>query len=499
MNVKLSKTRFIAGRQCELRLWNDVHRRDLATAWSDTQQAIFDRGTRIGELAQARYPGGVLVGYKPWEREPAIAETQRLMADESVPAIYEAAIEHRGLYARVDVLLRNGSSWDLIEVKGSTRPDKEVFLQDVAVQYWAATGAGLDIASAGVLVLNREYIHEGGDYDLQRLFRFGDATEFCIQAHAEIEADVDRFQAMLAAEHPPDIGIGDHCFSPYECPYYAHCSAGLPVPDYPVTSLYRLRAPQRDELARAEIEEIADIPDDFSLNELQSRMRRAVIDGRPWISPGLRSVLDTLEAPACFLDFEAFQPALPRYAGTRPFDAIPFLYSVHRRASNGALEHDEYLHATDSDPRRAIAERLLEDLGTAGSIVVYSSYERRMINDLIAANPDLAAPLQSLIDRLWDLLPVVRNHYYHPDLHGSFSIKAVLPVVNPEAGWSDLDIADGMAAAMAYENALETRDAGQREQTFDQLRAYCQQDTLAMVDLYDALKKIADNNEGERQ
>ena len=139
MYVKLSKTRFIAGRQCELRLWNDVHRRDLATAWSDTQQAIFDRGTRIGELAQARYPGGVLVGYKPWEREPAIAETQRLMADESVPAIYEAAIEHRGLYARVDVLLRNGPSWDLIEVKGSTRPDKEVFLQDVAVQYWGKT------------------------------------------------------------------------------------------------------------------------------------------------------------------------------------------------------------------------------------------------------------------------------------------------------------------------------------------------------------------------
>ena len=494
MNVKLSKTRFIAGRQCELRLWNDVHRRDLATPWGDTQQAIFDRGTRIGELAQARYPGGVLVGYKPWEREPAIAETQRLMADESVPAIYEAAIEHRGLYARVDVLLRNGSSWDLIEVKGSTRPDKEVFLQDVAVQYWAATGAGLDIASAGVLVLNREYIHEGGDYDLQGLFRFGDATEFCIQAHAEIEADVDRFQAMLVAEQPPDIAIGDHCFSPYECPYHAHCSAGLPVPDYPVTSLYRLRAPQREELARAEIEEIAEIADDFSLNELQSRMRRAVIDGRPWISPGLRSALDTLEAPACFLDFEAFQPALPRYAGTHPFDAIPFLYSVHRRAPNGALEHGEYLHATESDPRRAIAERLIDDLGTAGSIVVYSGYERRMLNDLIDANPDLAAPLQSLIDRLWDLLPVVRNHYYDPEFHGSFSIKAVLPVLNEEMGWSDLDIADGMAAAMAYENALQLEDESERAATFDQLRAYCCQDTLAMVQLYDALNEIADNS-----
>ncbi len=499
MNVNLSKSRFIAGQQCELRLWNDVYRRELATAWGDTQQAIFDRGTRIGELACKRYPGGVMVGYKPWEREAAIAETRRLMGDESVPAIYEAAIEHKKLYARVDILVRNGSAWDLVEVKASTRPDKEVFLQDVAVQYWAAIGAGLDITSAGVLVLNRAYVHEGGDYDLQRLFGFGDATEFCIQAHAGIEADVSRFQAMLAARHPPEIGIGDHCFSPYECPYYANCSAGLPVPDYPVTSLYRLRAPQREELARAEIEEIAEIPDDFALNELQSRMRRSIIDGRPWISPGLQAVLENLDTPAYFLDFEAFQPALPRYAGTRPFDAIPFLYSVHRRAADGELEHHEYLHEIDSDPRRAIAERLLDDLGTSGRIVVYSGYDRQMINDLIAANPNLAAPLQSLLDRLWDLLPVVRANYYHPDLHGSFSIKAVLPVVNPEAGWSDLDIADGMAAAMAYENALGISDSEQREKTFNQLRAYCRQDTLAMVELYDALKEIAVNNEGEQK
>lgn len=494
MNAKLSKTRFIAGRQCELRLWNDVHRRELATAWGDTQQAIFDRGTRIGELAQARYPGGVLVGYKPWEREPAVAETQRLMADASVPAIYEAAIEHKGLYARVDVLVRNGTGWDLVEVKASTRPDKEVFLQDVAVQYWAATGAGLEITSAGVLVLNREYVYDGGDYDLQRLFRFGDATEFCIQAHAEIEADVGRFQAMLVADQPPDIRIGDHCFSPYDCPYYAHCSAGLPVPDYPVTSLSRLRAPQREALARAEIEEIADIPEDFELNQLQSRMRRCVIDGRPWISPGLQSELQTLKTPAWFLDFEAFQPALPQYAGTRPLDAIPFLYSIHCQDADGKLIHRDYLHPEKTDPRPAIARKLIDDLGESGSIVVYSGYERRMLNDLIRACPRNADALQKLIDRLWDLLPVVRNHYYDPQFHGSFSIKAVLPVLNEEMGWSDLDIADGMAAAMAYENALQHEGESARAETFDQLRAYCHQDTLAMVQLYQALSEIAENS-----
>ncbi|NKI35156.1 DUF2779 domain-containing protein [Wenzhouxiangella sp. XN79A] len=497
MSARLSKTRFIAGRQCELRLWNDIHRRELATPWGETQQAVFDRGTRVGELACQRYPGGTLVGYKPWEREPAIAETQRLMQDPSVPAIYEAAFEHHGLYVRVDVLARNGSGWDLIEVKASTRPEKEVFQQDVAVQYWTLTGAGLDIVNAGVLVLNRDYLYEGGDYDLRQLFRFGDATEHCIEVQGAIEADVQRFQAMLGADQPPDIAVGDHCFTPYECPYYAHCCAGLPELDHPVSSLYRLRASQREALDALGVEEIADIPSDFDLNAVQARMRQAVIEGTPWISPRLHDELRTLTPPAYFLDFEAFMPALPPYPGTRPFQSLPFLYWIHKQAPDGSLEHLDYLHEEPTDPRRAIAERLIEDLGDHGSIVVYSAYERRMINDLIEACPDRAERLEAIRERLWDLLPIVRNNFYHPDFQGSYSIKAVLPVVDPDSGWAELEIADGMAAAMAYENALEITGAEQRDEVFAELKAYCEQDTEAMVRLHHALLQISKTSRGE--
>jgi predicted RecB family nuclease len=496
MTARLSKTRFIAGQQCELRLWNDIHHRDLATPWGEAQQAIFDRGTRIGELACARYPGGVLVGYKPWERDQAIAETQRLMADASIPAIYEAAFEHRGLYVRVDILVRNGDAWDLVEVKASTKPEKEVFLQDVAVQYWTLIGAGLTISRAGVLVLNRDYVYAGGDYDLQQLFRFGDATEHCIDSLDAIDADVERLQTMIEADAPPNISVGDHCFTPYECPYYAHCSAGLPQPDYPVSSLYRLRARQRDELAESGIEEIADIPDDFDLNAFQQRMRQSVITGQPWISPDLATELATLQYPASFLDFEAFMPPLPQYPCTRPFDSFPFLYSIHCLEEDGSLEHRDYLHTNNSDPRRAIAERLINDLGPTGSIVVYSAYERRMINDLIAACPDLAEPLLAIRDRLWDLLPIVRNHYYHPDFHGSFSIKTVLPVLDPESGWAELEIADGMAAAIAYEDAIRSDDVERHAQVFEHLQAYCAQDTLAMFKLYAALLNLVEINAG---
>ena len=488
---QLSKSRFIAGIQCPLRLWNDINRRDLATPWSDTQQAIFDRGTAIGELAQERYPGGTLVGFKPWERSEAIAETNRLLADSSVPAIYEAALQHEGVFVRVDILARNGDGWDLIEVKASTRPEKEVFQRDAAIQYWVATGAGLTIHEAGILVLNRDYVYSGGSYDLEQLFRFGDATEFC---QDELEATgeaVAKFHEMLADTEPPEIEIGDHCFTPYECPYYGACTADLEFPDHPITDLYRLNGSRRLQLEALGVETIPDIPEDFDLTPMQDRTRQAVVSGKPWQCPGLGEALQSPDWPLYYLDFEAWQPALPPYVGMRPFQAIPFQFSAHLEDYEGEISHSEYLHDQPTDPRRPLAEALLKALGTSGSIVVYSGYERRMINTLAEALPDLCDALMAMNERLWDLLPVIRDHYYHPEFRGSFSIKSVLPALVAGQHWSGLAIADGMSAAVAYENALADDDFERREKVFADLREYCAQDTRTMVDLVRELRERA--------
>jgi len=481
----------MAGLQCTLKLYNDVYRRELATPWSDTQLAIFERGTAIGELACQRYPGGQLVGFKPWERAEALAETDRLMSDRSVPAIYEAAIEHQGVFVRVDILVRNGDGWDLVEVKASTTPDKEAFLEDVAIQHWVLTGAGLKVRRAGVLVLNREYVYPGGDYDLDELFVFGDATEYCLAEHERIGQQVAEFHGVLASEQPPGIPIGDHCFAPYDCPYYASCTAGMSFPDHPISELYRLTGKRRDRLVDMGIETIEEIPESFELTATQERMRQAVLEGRPWQSSRLGHELDEAAGPLHFLDFEAWMPALPPYPGMSPFQATPFQFSVHVESADGGLVHREYLHEENSDPRRPLAEALLEAMGDAGSIVVYSSYERTMINALAAALPDLEHDLRALNERLWDLLPVIRNHYYHPQFHGSFSIKKVLPVLVPGQDWSELEISEGQAAALAYEQALSERDSKARERIFEALRAYCAQDTHAMVGLMEKLRELA--------
>ena len=489
--TRLSKSRFIAGQQCPLRLWNDVYRRDLATPPDATLQTIFDRGTAVGDLAQQRWPGGVLVGFKPWEREQAIAATNKLMADSAVPAIYEAAIEHQGVFIRVDILARNGAGWDLIEVKAATRGEKEVFQEDIAVQHWVATGAGLDVRQAGILVLDRSYVYPGGEYDLDQLFGFFDASEQCLVAAGRIGEEVRGFHDMLARPNPPEIPIGDHCFTPYECPYYAHCSDGIEFPKNGLDQLHRLHPNRRAELEALGIDRIEDIPPDFDLNEMQERIRQAVITGQAWQCGRLTEALTQVDWPLYYLDFEAFQPALPRYAGTRPFQAIPFQFSLHHETPDGELQHLEYLHTEDSDPRPALAHYLVSAVGDTGSIVVYSGYERRMLNELAAAVPELATELEAVKARLWDLLPVIREHFYHPDFHGSFSIKAVLPAVLPGRNWSKLAISDGMAAAAAYESALDNLDSPEAQQTFRELHSYCRMDTQAMVDLRRELTRIA--------
>lgn len=484
MPPTLSKSRFMSGLQCELKLWNDAFRRDLAAQPSPQLQAIFDAGSAVGRLAQQRWPGGVEVGYKPWQRQPAVAQTQKLMADPEVPAIYEAAFLANDLYVRVDILARTADGWDLIEVKSSTRPEKEVFLQDLSVQYWVLQQLGIPVRQAGILVIDNTYVYPGGEYDLAQLFRFHEATEHCQEQCDWVAREVERLHGVLALNEPPDISVGDHCFRPYDCPYYEHCSAGLPVLEHPLSDLYRLNPAGRERLSALGVESIPEIPDDYPLNEIQSRIREAVRTGQPWQSPELRDRLAEVQWPIYYLDFEAWSPALPRYAGTRPYQAIPFQYSLHiQRETGGALEHQEFLHTEATDPRPELIEALLSVIGMSGSIVVYSGYERRILGELATLFPAHEEELRAVSDRLWDLLPIIQQHYYHPGFRGSFSIKSVLPALLPEPGWSQLDIKGGMSAVIEYERALAESDDEVRDGIFDALRAYCAQDTLAMVKL----------------
>ena len=491
---RLSKTRYISGCQCHLKLWYDCFERDLGADVDAVTQAIFDTGHEVGRLARQRYPGGVLVEADHLHAEDAIAQTRALLADESVPAIFEAAIEHRGVLIRADVLERSTrGGFNLIEVKSGTTV-KDVHEHDVAVQMWVLRGAGVDVASVGLLTLGRGYVFDGKSLDVYRLFRFHNLDDEVGEHLPWIGEDVTLLRSMLSSKRAPKIEPGDHCFEPYGCGYYEFCTRAWEYLEHPITDLPRLRNTRLEQLQSQEIEEIGDIPDEFRLSNRQAIVRQSVITGKEYVAPQLQEELFPVSYPIRYLDFESFSPAIPRYAGTRCYDTIPFQFSIHTEDGDGNVSQREFLWTKACDPRRPLAEALLDALGDDGTVCVYSGFERRVIKALSRDLPDLSPDLDALLERLWDLLKVVERNYYHPDFHGSFSIKQVLPVLVPEMSYEGLAIGDGREASAAYQNSLDCDDRQERQRIHQALRQYCGQDTLAMLALRRALVEKASAN-----
>lgn len=486
----LSKSRYVAGLQCHLRVWYDRHRPELREAPSEELQAIFDQGHAVGGLATQLFPGGVLVAEDHTRGHEARELTQQLMSRGDVPAVFEAAFVHGGTQVRIDALRRRpGERWDIIEVK-STASVKQTHLDDVAVQYWVAKGAGVKVSRAYVCTLNTAYVFDGVQLDLQRLFSLHDVTKEVRARQPGITPGVRDMIGVLQSVHPPAVSPGAHCDSPYECPYIAHCRRGLepvlnPLEDLP--NLSAKKASRLRELGVTTVEGLDGTPEEFRLSQLQARVRDCVRTGTEYVGPGLEGALAEPAYPIHHLDFEAFNPAIPRYADTSPYQALPFQWSNHIENRDGHVRHEGYLSAQDRDPREELAVALLRSVGRVGTICSYSPYERQVISGLAHHLPKYARRLRALLPRLWDLLPIIRRHYYHPNFHGSFSIKTVLPVLVPSLSYDGLEVADGIQAGRAYLEAITTSDPARKGRLLGALRAYCAQDTMAMVELRRAL------------
>lgn len=481
----------MSGMQCHLRLWNDVYQRRLATSVSETLQAIFDQGHEVGNLACRLYPKGKLVQADPRDFNAASNETKLLLADHSVSAIFEAAFKYLGVQCSVDILEKlSDGSYHIIEVKSATKP-KPIYVLDAAIQYWILTGCGLKVTKVSVMTLNSDYVR-GQRLSLRSLFKLHLCSDEVNQLQASLRSNVTAMKQMLLAEGPPNIPTGPHCTEPYDCPYFDHCSQDDPVYDHPISELGRTQRSILEELNRLNIKEIQDIPPRIKLNPRQQVIVDAIKSDRSMVRGNLSSELRHLKKPIYHLDFETINPGVPKYIGTRPFQAVPFMFSVLREQTDDDPIYSGYLHETDDDPRREVALHLIRALRKRGSICVYSSFEKGVINHLIKAVPDLADELRSIQSRLFDLLNTVKNHVYHPDFRGSFSLKTVLPALT-DTNYLDLEIDEGQLASFRYLQALKTTDSTERESIFDDLIAYCDRDTLATFEVKQALQELVNS------
>jgi hypothetical protein len=259
--------------------------------------------------------------------------------------------------------------------------------------------------------------------------------------------------------------------------------------------LPRLHANAAEELGELGVESIHDIPDDFPLTEKQRRACTSVQTGQPWFSADLGRELETLRYPLYFMDFESVNPAIPRFAGMRPYDQIPLQFSVHTvREPGAAPDHHEFLAMDNSDPRKAFISSLVAALGESGSIVVYSQqFESQRLAELAGCLPEFVEPIHTIQSRMWDLLPVIRNHVYHPKFAGSYSIKNVLPALVPDMTYEGMEVGDGRQAGVAWESLVRGNlDQVERERTRKALLDYCRLDTLALVRLIERLRLVSD-------
>ncbi len=482
MTTRLSKSRYLAGLQCHKRLYLEVHARELAGEIDEATQALLEAGTRVGALARQRYPGGAFVDVEYFRVEEGLAATATLLADPAVAVLYEGFIAFDDVVVRPDILVRTrGNRWRLIEVKSTSRV-KEEHLDDVAIQAYVLTGAGLTLDAACLMHINPEYLYPGGPLDLGQLFHERELTAEVATRQGEIPTRLAEMRQSLSAPTAPGIEPDDHCHAPYDCPFWEHCTR-----DKPPRWIYYLPGSRQvyDELMSLGIRTIDDIPAGYPLQLLQQQVK----DNVEWIGPGFRTALEGIRYPVHHLDFETIGPAIPLYPNTRPYQAIPFQWSNHIETGDGAVRHEEHLCADDRDPREELAVALLKSLGKTGSICTYTGYERGILTGLADALPALRRDLDRVAERLWDLHPIIKAHYYHPGFDGSYSIKAVLPAVVPHLAYEDLEIQEGtMASVQFYRMVFEKVDETEKTRIRTALLKYCARDTLAMVELRRVLR-----------
>jgi predicted RecB family nuclease len=483
--TRLSKSRFVAGTQCHKLLWWKVHEPGAVELQPDkVLQDRFDQGRQVEGVARSRFAGGVLIDLPHDAVERRLEETRDALAS-GTSAIFEAGFLADDTFVAADVLQRDANGFRLIEVKSSSEV-KDEHIPDAAVQVHVLRQSGVDVRHAEVMHLNKEFhFPDQGD-----LFVREDVTQRVEAALPRVPAEIAAQVAML--EGPlPDVPIGAQCFEPRNCPFMARC-----WPDRPdhIIRLYNVGPKRCCDYMTVGIHSIPDIPPTQKLPPTAKRQIRALQEQRLIVEPGLARALAPFSGKLGFLDFETISRAVPVWPGMAPWEQAAAQFSYHEARGDGSYAHVGYLAEGPHDARPGLARAMLEATAGAERVVMYTPFERTRIRSLQQAVPELATDLKALEAKLVDLHPVIRDHVYHPDFLGSFSLKYVLHPLVPELTYSDLVIVDGLVASVEIARLLFVAHKippAERDRVRQDLLNYCERDTWAMVKLLERLRELA--------
>lgn len=487
----LSKSQYLTGLQCHKLLWYNYNAKDEIPEVEAGTQAIFDQGHIVGEYAKKLYPGGIEVAEGIVDFVQVLEQSQKLISERK--PLFEAAFKHKNAFARLDILNPIGKlKWDIIEVKSSSQV-KDVNLHDLALQWYVFAGVGLTVKKCYLMHINNKYVRKG-EINPSKLFTREDVTTQVLKYLPKVKANLSKMERVIAMESCPDISIGVHCSYPYECVMTDTCWRFLPK--HNPTTLYRFKSETAFSLIEDGITDVCTLGDDVTLNAKQQIQINAIRSRRPHIDKaGIREFLDKLVYPLYYLDFETIGPAIPLFDNSRPYEQIPFQFSLHIQHAPGAkTEHIGFLAEGREDPRPELLGLLKSHLGANGSIVTYNeSFEKGKLNKAAAMFPEYKKWNIGIQRRIVDLLAPFRAfHYYHPSQLGSASIKAVLPALTGK-GYEGMAIADGGTASNEYLRVTFGEGVSEKERSAVRrnLEKYCELDTKAMVWIVEELRKLS--------
>ena len=489
----LSKSKVMAFRQCPKRLWLSIHHPELSEESAGAQDR-FRVGFEVGDIARQLYdPEGRGAVLDPQNEgyDAAFERTQALVRGEQ--PIFEGGFRAEGALAFADVLLpvkaRTRRSWRMVEVKSSASL-KDYHRDDAAIQSFIVHSSGLALSRIAVAHIDSQWTYPG-DGEYNGLLVEHDLTDDVRARQGDVRGWIEEAQTVAKRRKEPAIRTGGHCTRPYVCPFHEYCPGQEPRAKQPLDWLPSVQKKALESYLEAHpAGELRDVPDDL-LNDLQKRVKTVTLSGQPFLDrAGAARALRAHRLPAYFMDFETIQFAVPIWKGTRPYQQIPFQFSVHRLGSRGALTHDQFLDLSGEDPSKRFADALVHTCAERGPIFVYNAaFEKTRLAELAQRFPHLRRALTVISERIVDLYPIARDHFYHPSQQGSWSIKCVLPAACPDLSYETLDgVRDGAMAQAAFLEALAPQTSLARKAEIErQLTVYCELDTHAMVLLWDLL------------
>lgn len=489
-NTSLSKSSLIRGIQCSKALYLYKYHYDWKDPVSKVQQDKFDRGHRVGKLAQTLFPGGKdCTPPNVFSYDQSIAATKALI-QAKYPVIYEAAFKFQGILVALDILVYRDGKWYAYEVKSSLRISK-TYLQDVSIQCHVIKNCGLELEDIFVVHINGDYVLKEDQLNVQQLFKIVSVKEQVNDLEPDIEASIQRARSVLSLESVPEIETGAHCFKPYPCDFLGTCWQGKEK--NPIFSLAGVSLVDKVNWVKSGLKQLSDLPADFlSSSRMKAQMESAKNQEAYIQKEEFLEFMDSIQYPLYFFDIEAYQPAIPVFNGTSPFQSIPFQFSLHYKASKDApLQEFEYITPPGQDGRREFLRAFIQSTRQPGQILVFNTLlEKGILFQLGKLYSSYAKDVKDRMQRMVDLeLPFRKDWFYHHKMNGGYSMKNILPALVENMSYNNMNVKDGVDAMVIYQQLIYEQDESKKEKVIQDLISYCRLDTLGLYYVYQEMEK----------